>query len=343
MNTPKSLGYRFPAEWEPHKATWLSWPHRRDSWPNQLQNIFGAYSEFVKVISEGEHVCINVNNEVMQKEAEKHLEKAGVKSERVQFFLHPTNDAWCRDHGPGFLVREESPSKAVLNWNFNGWGGKLPHDLDDQIPMRIALLRDLPCFTPNIIMEGGSVDFNGAGTLLTTRSCLLNPNRNPHLNQEQIEEFLRDYYCVDQILWLGDGITGDDTDGHIDDLTRFVNEDTVVTIITSDSSHPDYDALQENAKALRKMRLLNGKQLNVIDLPLPSPYIEDDFFFPCSYANFYICNEAVIVPTFQDPRDEEALEILSVCFRGKKVIGINSKEIIWGLGSFHCLSQQEPL
>lgn len=341
-STPKALGYRFPAEWEPHKATWLSWPHRKDSWPERLQNIFGSYCEFVKVISEAEIACINVNDAAMQQEAQHLLEQAGAKMHRVQFFLHPTNDAWCRDHGPAFLVRSKTPKKAIVNWKFNGWGEKLAHDLDDQIPMRIALLHNLPCFTPDIIMEGGSIDVNGAGALLTTTSCLLNRNRNPLLSQEQLEDYLREYYCVDQILWLDDGITGDDTDGHIDDLTRFVNEDTVVTM-SCDSSHPDYHALQKNTKALHSMRLLSGKQLNVVELPMPTPYVEDGFFFPCSYANFYICNQAVIVPTFQVPQDDLALDLLSQCFPKKDVIGIHSKDIIWGLGSFHCLSQQEPL
>ena len=341
-STPKELGYRFPAEWERHKATWLSWPHRKESWPNHLHKIFGSYCEFIKVIASGEEVCINVNDAAMQEEAEKHLEKAGVRSKKIQFFYHPTNDAWCRDHGPAFLVHAKTSEKAIINWGFNGWGEKLPYDLDDQIPMRIALLRNFPCFTPDVIMEGGSVDFNGAGTLLTTTACLLNRNRNPYLTQEEIENYLRDYYCVDQILWLGEGITGDDTDGHVDDLTRFVNEDTVVTM-TCASSHPDYSALHENKKALQSMRLLNGKQLNIVELPMPTPYIENDYLFPCSYANFYICNKAVIVPTFGVPEDQTAIDLIAGCFPKRKVVGIYSKDLIWGLGSFHCLSQQEPL
>jgi agmatine deiminase len=332
QHTPKELGYRFPAEWEPHDATWLSWPHRTDSFPNILPKIYEPYSRFVAEIAKGERVCINVNDHAMERSAKEHLSKAGADLTRIEFFFHPTNDAWCRDHGPAFLVRKEEPQKALVGWKFNAWGGKYPHDLDEQIPLRISLKRGLPCFTPPLVMEGGSVEFNGEGTVLTTKSCLLSPSRNPHLDQKKIEEALRDYYCVDRVLWLDEGITGDDTDGHIDDLTRFVSKDSVVTMIAPHSSHPDYEVLKKNGKELDKMGL------NVFELKMPSPYEE----LPCSYANFYLCNAAVIVPTFEDPHDEAALELLSRCFPDRDVVGISSKEIIWGLGSFHCLSQQEP-
>lgn len=345
MKTPKELGYFFPPEWAPHHATWLSWPHKEASWPGKLQAIYPVYSQFVRLLAESEMVCINVNDEQMQKEAESHLIQAGVDLNKVSFFLFPTNDAWCRDHGPSFLVHSSPGArKAIVDWNYNAWGGKYPpYDLDDQIPSRIASYYQIHCFKPDVIMEGGSVEFNGKGSLLTTKSCLLNPNRNPHLTQSQIESYLIQYYGVDQVLWLESGIEGDDTDGHIDDLTRFINEDTVVTVVESNKKNPNYPILQNNLKALNSMRLLNGKQLNVIELPMPAPYIEEGQPLPCSYANFYISNKTVIVPTFEDPMDERALEILDSCFKDRKIVGLNSKDIIWGLGSFHCLSQQEPL
>lgn len=344
MKTPKELGYYFPPEWAPHHATWLSWPHKEASWPGKLQTIYAVYAQFVRLLAASEQVCINVNHTQMQKEAELHLIQAEVDLSNVRFFLFPTNDAWCRDHGPAFLVHPSySPRKAIVDWNYNAWGDKYPpYDLDNQIPSRIASYYQIPCFRPDIIMEGGSVEFNGIGSLLTTKSCLLNPNRNPQLTQSQIESYLIQYYGVDQILWLDSGIEGDDTDGHIDDLTRFVNEDTVVTVVESKKENPNYSILQNNLKALKSMRLLNGKQLNVIELPMPAPYFEEGQLLPCSYANFYISNHTVIVPTFEDPMDEKALDILSSCFKDRKIAGLNAKDMIWGLGSFHCLSQQEP-
>lgn len=344
MKTPKELGYYFPAEWEKHDATWLSWPHKKASWPGKIEKIYDVYVQFVKAISQGERVCININDRAMQAKAEYHLKEANVDFSQVQFFLHRTNDAWCRDHGPAFLIRKSlDQPKAIVDWRYNAWGEKYPpYDLDDQIPTLIAHHYKIPCFTPDVIMEGGSVEFNGKGTLLTTKSCLLNPNRNPHYTQGEIEHYLIEYYGIDQILWLESGIKGDDTDGHIDDLTRFVNENTVITMIADSINHPDYKVLRSNLKALESMRLINGERLNIIELPMPQPYYEEGQMLPCSYANFYISNAAVIVPIFEDPNDEKALEILSSSFKDRKVIGLNSKDIIWGLGSFHCLSQQEP-
>ncbi len=343
-HTPAQLGYYFPAEWERHTATWLSWPHKEASWPGKIETIFSIYAQFVKAVAEGEEVCINVNDEPMRQFALRHLQEAGADLSKVKFYFHPTNDAWCRDHGPAFLINlKADQKKVVVKWNYNAWGEKYPpHDLDNQIPLKIAEVRGLPVFRPDIVMEGGSVEFNGKGTLLTTKACLLNENRNPHLNQEQIEQYLRDYYGVNHILWLGDGIVGDDTDGHIDDLTRFVNADTVVTVVEQDSTNENYEILQENLKELHKLRLENGKQLNVIELPMPAIVEHEEQVLPASYANFYISNAAVVVPTFRDPNDQKALDILTQCFPDRKVIGLDSTDLIWGLGSFHCLSQQEP-
>ena len=342
-DTPKQAGYAFPAEWELHEATWLSWPHKEASWPGKIETVYGPYCEFIKVVAEGEKVRININDEETKAFAIAELQKVGADLNNVEFFMHPTNDAWCRDHGPAFLLNADRTRKAVIDWGYNAWGGKYPpFDLDDVIPTTIAQYYKLPLYTPDIVMEGGSVEFNGAGTILTTTACLLNENRNPHLNKFQIEQYLMEYYGAEQILWLGDGIVGDDTDGHIDDITRFVNEDTVLTVIEENEADENYHLLQENLEALKQMKLLSGKPLKVVTLPMPSPVIHEDTRLPASYANFYIANKAVVVPTFRDANDQRALDIIQSVFPDRKVVGIDSTDIIWGLGSFHCLSQQEP-
>jgi agmatine deiminase len=342
--TPNSLGYYFPAEFEKHDATWLSWPHKEESWPGKIEKIFPPYCEFIGRVAKGEPVNINVADEGMKQKALMHLHTAGVDLKQIRFFFHPTNDAWCRDHGPAFLINPRaSQKKMVVKWNYNAWGGKYPpFDLDNQIPLLIAKYYGIPIQSPGIIMEGGSVDFNGKGTLLTTTSCLLNPNRNPSLNQEQIERYLLDYYGVENILWLGDGIIGDDTDGHIDDITRFVNADTVVTVMEGNWRDENHQPLKENLQLLKAMRLENGQSLNILELPMPDPVVYKGQRLPASYANFYISNSCVTVPVFRDRKDDIALGILQQCFPRRTVVGIDSLDIIWGLGSFHCLSQQEP-
>ena len=342
-DSPAKAGFHFPAEWAKHTATWLSWPHKEESWPGKIGTIYRPYCNFIKEVSQGELVRINVADEHMAAFAKGQLLAVGADLSKIEFFNFPTNDAWCRDHGPAFLINEETKQKAIVDWGYNAWGGKYPpFDLDDVIPTKIGGRFNLPVYHPGIVMEGGSVDFNGKGTILTTTACLLNKNRNPHLNQQQIEEYLRNYYGAEQILWLGDGIVGDDTDGHIDDITRFVNEDTVVTVVEENKKDDNYHILQENLQTLKTMRLLNGKQLNIVELPMPDPVIYDGQRLPASYANFYIANAAVIVPTYRCTNDDRALEILQECFPDRKVVGIDSTDIIWGLGSFHCLSQQEP-
>jgi agmatine deiminase len=342
-DSPLAQGFSFPAEWAKHTATWLSWPHKEASWPGKLDTIYAPYIEFIKVVTEGELVRINVANADMKASVIFQLQNAGVDLNKIEIFEFPTNDAWCRDHGPAFLTNPATKQKVIVDWGYNAWGGKYPpFDLDDVIPTKIGNHFGLPVFNPGIVMEGGSVDFNGKGTILTTTACLLNKNRNPHLNQTQIESYLQNYYGAEQILWLGDGIVGDDTDGHIDDITRFVNEDTVVTVVEEDKNDDNYHILQENLDTLKTMRLLNGKQLNIVELPMPDGVIYDDTRLPASYANFYIANSAVIVPTYRSKNDDKALDILTQCFPDRKVIGIDSTDIIWGLGSFHCLSQQEP-
>jgi agmatine deiminase len=344
LSTPKSLGYHFPAEWEKHAATWLSYPHNEASWPGKIKNIFSFYHQFIKEVSRGELVHINVLDEKMKIQLLEDLEKAGVDLNRIRLHLHPTNDAWCRDHGPAFVVRDDpKDKKAVINWGYNGWGNKYPHELDDDIPLMIAHNQNLKVFSPGIIMEGGSVDFNGAGSILTTTACLLNENRNPDLTKDEIEHCLLDYYGAGQVLWLGEGIEGDDTDGHVDDITRFVNADTIITMVEPDKNDPNHALLEENLKTLKTMRLLNGKQPAIVEIPMPKPVYYENQRLPASYANFYISNAAVIVPTFQCPGDQMAIDLLSECFKDRPVIGVDSVEIIWGLGSWHCLSQQEPL
>jgi agmatine deiminase len=341
--TPKQLGFHFPAEFAKHDATWLSWPHKEASWPGKIDTIYPIYAQFIKLVSEGEKVNINVVDELMREKAIRYLQQINADMSKVQFHFFPTNDAWCRDHGPAFLVNQKEKKKMIVDWGYNAWGGKYPpFELDDNIPTLIAEYYKLPVVYPGIVMEGGSVEFNGKGTLLTTTSCLLNENRNPNLNQKQIEEFLVNYYGIDHILWLGDGIVGDDTDGHIDDLTRFVNADTVVTVVEHDKQDENYIPLRENLKELSKLRLENGKQINVVELPMPSAIVFEDMRLPASYANFYISNNYVVVPTFRDKNDDKALNILQDCFKDRKVVGLDSVDIIWGLGSFHCLSQQEP-
>lgn len=342
--TPKQLGYYFPAEFALHSATWLSWPHKEASWPGKIKSIFPSYCRFIKELTSVERVCINVRDEAMKAFAIQQLQTVNADINKVEFFFHATNDAWCRDHGPAFLINPNANvKKVIVDWNYNAWGNKYPpYDLDDIIPSLIAKEYGIPVYHPGIIMEGGSVDFNGKGTLITSTACLLNPNRNPQLNQQQIEDYLYSYYGVEQVLWVGEGIVGDDTDGHIDDTVRFVNEDTVITVIEENKKDENYQLLQDNLKQLQQMRLLNGKALNIVELLMPDELIYEGQRLPCSYANFYIANGLVVVPTFRSEKDDKALQTIQSCFPERKVVGIDSTDIIWGLGSFHCLSQQEP-
>ncbi|MBO9640278.1 MAG: agmatine deiminase family protein [Siphonobacter aquaeclarae] len=343
--TPKEQGFFFPPEWHPHRATWLTFPHNDHSWQDdKLDRMRPQYLQFIKAISEGELVCLNVSDIRLKARVLQWLSEAGVDLDRIRIVINPTNDAWCRDHGPAFLINPATGERMIVNWEYNAWGGKYPpYGDDDFLPVAIAKYLHLPHVSPGIVMEGGSVEFNGAGSVLTSKSCLLNPNRNPHLNQAQIERYLCDFYGMDQVLWVEGGIVGDDTDGHIDDTTRFVNEDTVVACVEEDPSDENHAILQTNLQMLKEMRLLNGKQLNIIELPMPKPVYINDFRTPGSYANFLICNAGVIVPVFNNPNDDRAIGILEQAFPGRKVIPLLADEIIWGQGSFHCLSQQEPL
>ena len=342
--TPKEQGYYMPAEWVRHEATWLTYPKNPDSWPGKIEAIYPSYHLFVKTLAESEAVHINVDDEQMLQHVEHELAASGADMSHIHLHIIASNDAWCRDHGPAFLLNRRDPSlRAMVNWNHNAWGGKYPYELDTEVPVRIhELMEEMPIFSPGIVMEGGSIDVNGCGDLLTTTSCLLNPNRNPHLTQDQIEEYLCNYYGVENIIWLGDGIVGDDTDGHVDDLSRFVADDIIVTAVEHDMWDENYEPLQKNLRMLQRARLASGKQPTVVELPMPDVVFYDGQRLPASYANFYICNDKVIFPTYRCLTDNEAAYILEACFPDREVIGIDSTDIIWGLGSFHCLSQQMP-
>ncbi len=341
---PASLGYRMPAEWEPHEATWLSWP-RRDgiSFPKAYDRVMPTFAKMVAALAGSESVRINVCDEKHEAEVKRVLSKARVPADHVTFFRIATNEPWCRDHGPIFLTRDAAPPLAITDWDYNAWGWKYPpFDDDDVVPTRVAEHFKLPVYSPGMVLEGGSIEVNGAGTLLTTRSCLLNPNRNPELTQSDIEARLRDFLGVKNILWLGDGIEGDDTDGHIDDITRFVDRTTVVTAVEEDEDDRNFQPLRENLEALRAMETEDGTPLAVLKLPMPHKIMRDGQRLPASYANFYIANRVVLLPVFADTHDKWAIAVLEKAFPDRKIVPIDCRELIWGLGAFHCLTQQQP-
>ncbi|HXP34660.1 MAG TPA: agmatine deiminase family protein [Chthoniobacterales bacterium] len=347
--TPAQLGYRMPAEWEPHTATWVSWPRREGiSFPDSFDRVLPALREMVAALinngqsgSDSEPVCINVINGAHEAEARAVLD-ALPRQECITYYEIPTNEPWCRDHGPIFLTRKSDPKLAIVDWDYNAWGNKYPpFDLDEVVPTRIAEILKIPVFYPRMILEGGSIEVNGAGALLTSESCLLNKNRNPNLSRDEIEQRLRDFLGAREILWLGDGIEGDDTDGHIDDLARFVSETRIVTVVEENSDDANYKPLQENLERLRELKI-NNRKIDIVTLPMPKKIVREDLRLPASYANFYIANSCVLLPTFADPADEIAMSILRDCFPTRRVIGIDCRELIWGLGTFHCLTQQQP-
>jgi agmatine deiminase len=343
-HTPKSQGFFFPAEWHQHHATWFTFPYNEASWQGAKRDkMYENYVQLIKTISTKEKVCINANSADIEAFIIDLLSKNDIDLKQIEILVGPTNDAWCRDHGPSFLINPVTKQRMIVDWEYNAWGEKYPpFDSDNKIPQRIANYRNLPFVSPKIVMEGGSVEFNGAGTIMTSKSCLLNKNRNPNLNQNQIEHYLCEFYGAEQILWLDEGIVGDDTDGHIDDITRFINQDTVITMVEADKNDENHAVLAQNLNLLKKMRLLNGKQLNIVELQMPKPLVVDNFRVPASYGNFLICNAGVIVPTFKAATDQLALDIITSVVKDRPVIGLDSTDIIWGQGSFHCLSQQEP-
>lgn len=341
--TPRSLGYRMPAEWDLHEATWISWPHAAgQSFPDSYDRVVPTLVKMAAVLAESEILRINISSVEQEREVRGYLSKAA-PMERIEFHHHPTNEPWCRDHGPIFVKRSGDPSLAINDFGYNAWGGKYPpYDSDDIVPTRIARDLGLPLFNPGFILEGGSVDPNGEGTLLTTESCLLNPNRNPSMSREQIEQGLSDYLGVEKILWLGDGIEGDDTDGHVDDITRFVSRDTVVTVVEPYQGDPNHLPLRENLERLLEMTLADGTPLNVLEMPMPPRIDREGLRLPASHANFYIANESVLMPAFRGESDAVAADLLAGLFPSRMIRPIDCRELIWGLGAFHCLTQQQP-
>jgi agmatine deiminase len=334
-----------PAEWEPHAATWLAWPHKQESWPGNFGSIPGVWVEMVRALASHEGVNILVNDAATAADVRQLLQAAQVSDRNVSLHLIATDDAWARDHGPTFVTRNVNGGAelAAIDWIYNAWGGKYPPwDADAAVPRLIAAQLGIPAFAPGIVLEGGSIDVNGRGALLTTEACLLNPNRNPHLGREAIEQVLRDYLGVRHILWLGDGIVGDDTDGHIDDLARFVDVSTVVTVLETNPHDDNYERLQMNYERLRRMTDQDGRALQIVTLPMPEPVYYEGQRLPASYANFYIANGVVLVPVFDDPHDAVALRTLQELFPRRRVVGLRARELVWGLGAFHCVTQQQP-
>ena len=346
--TPASLGYSFPPEWHAHAATWFSWPRPEGiSFPDKYQSIPENMAGIIREIAPRERVEINVPNGNWAHIVRQQLQQLGSPTENVFFHHIRTNESWCRDHGPAFVLRAGRGGKAeaaIVDWAFNAWGGKYPpYEDDDAVPTRIAEELKLPVFYPGIVMEGGAVDFNGAGTVMTTTSCLLNKNRNPHLSKAEIEQYLKDYYGQKHVIWLREGIAGDDTDGHIDDLARFINPTTVVIGVEEDPKDENYKVLQDNLTRLRKLKDQDGRPFNLVEIPMPGVVEHDGQRLPATYVNFYFVNGALLVPTYRHKtNDRRALEVLQRYLPERKVIGIDCVELIWGLGAIHCLTQQQP-
>ncbi len=341
--TPAALGFRMPAEWAPQAAVWLSWPHNRATWPGQFRPVPYDYAKFVAAISRFESVRINAAV-ALHPRAKRLCAAAGADMTKVAFYNYPTNDAWCRDHGPIFVKHTQTGEVAITDWRHNAWGDKYPpYDLDNLIPPRIARRLRVKRFENDMVLEGGSIDVNGEGLLLTSEQCLLHKNRNPHLSRAQIEQTLRDWLGAKEILWVGEGIIGDDTDGHIDDITRFYKPDGFVSVVEPNTRDPNHKILEKVLERLRSFRTPVGKKFDIVTLPMPKPFAFQGQRVPASYANFLIINGAVLVPTFrQKKRDAEVCEILGGCFPGREIIPLDCYNLIWGLGTLHCLSQQQP-
>jgi agmatine deiminase len=347
-HSPAALGFRMPAEWEPHAATWLAWPHERADWPGKLAAIPWVYGEVVRQIVAGERVRLLVDDAAAERAARRLLGRVGVDVGRVDFFRAPTNRAWTRDYCPIYL-RHGDGEVALTNWKFNGWAKYPNHRLDDAVNDRIARAQRRRQWKPaagarRLVLEGGSIDVNGAGTLLTTEECLLSEvqARNPGVTRVELERVLGEHLGVRKVLWLGEGIVGDDTHGHVDDLARFVDAHTVVVAAEEDRGDANYARLAEARGRLERMSNADGAPLRVVPLPMPAPLYLDGQRLPASYANFYVCNAAVLVPTFNDPHDRRALDTLAALFPSRKVVGIHAVDLVWGLGTLHCMTQQEP-
>ena len=348
---PTAAGDARPAEWEPHEATWIAWPHNRHDWPGKLSPIPWVYAEIVRRLAASEPVRILVGTEAQQRRARRLLKRVGADLGRVEFHMAPTDRSWARDYGLFFVRRPRpEPRLAISRFRFNAWASYGNWHLDDAVPDTIARWLGLPVFRAqragrDVVLEGGSIDVNGAGTLITTEECLLDQSvqvRNPGLDRRDMEQVLKDYLGATQLLWLGRGIAGDDTHGHVDDLCRFVNRTTLVLCQETEPADANYAPLQENRERLQRMRLEDGSGVEVVPLPMPAPLLLDGRRLPASYANFYIANDIVLVPTFNDPQDRRALGILADLFPGRAAVGIHAVDLVWGLGTLHCLTHQQP-
>jgi agmatine deiminase len=356
--SPSDLGFSMPAEWEPHEATWLGWPHNPTDWPDKLDTIRWVYGEMVRRISTGELVRILINNSAEEKLARRYLTRAGCDLKRVQFVPYPTNRGWMRDSGPIFVRRKASRSRvknrknetAIVHFHFNAWAKYKDWQKDRRVPeMAARLLRkqlfNAECDGRDFVIEGGGIEANGRGSLLTTEECYLDPKvqvRNPGLGRSEIEATLKRFLGVRNVLWLAAGPAGDDTHGHIDDICRFVNPKTLVLIKETNPKDANYRPLAENWERIQDLRLEDGSRPEVVSLPMPGPLHFDGYRLPASYANFYISNAAVIVPTFNDPNDRVALGRLGELFRDRPVVGIHAVDLVLGFGTLHCLTQQQP-
>lgn len=340
--TPASLGYRMPAEWEPHSATWLSWPHNSKTWPGQdMAKVQEVHIAMMKGLHLGEKVNLLVNDQKTFDYVSGKLLETGISGIYIHIF--PTNDVWIRDYGPNFLVGSSPTDNVALNkWGFNAWGGKYLWDKDVQVGHTIAKYLGMTVFSPGIILEGGAIECNGQGVCITTEQCMLNKNRNPELSRKDIEQYLKDYLGVRQIIWCQGDVVGDDTDGHIDNLVRFVNADTVLCAWEGDPQDHNHKCLKENYEILKSAKDQNGKPFNVVRLPMPG-YVGDSVKrLPASYANFYIGNKAVILPVYDMPNDKIALSLLQKFFPDREIVCVPSRTFIWGLGGIHCVTQQQP-
>jgi agmatine deiminase len=345
--TPARIGFRMPAEWEPHEATWIAWPHHRDDWPGKFAAVPWVYGEIVRHLPRSEEVRILVNGTAGERAARAVLSKLGLDGGRISFRRVPTDRVWTRDYGPGFVT--SGGETGIVHWHFNAWAKYPNWQRDADAAGRIAQEMGLRTWRPEVegrrvVLEGGSIDVNGQGLLLTTEECLLSDvqERNPGLRREDYERLFADYLGAKKVLWLGRGIAGDDTHGHVDDLARFVGPRTVVIVVEDDANDVNYGPLQENLERLRGMTDLDGRPLEVVPLPMPGPVMFDGQRLPASYANFYIANDRVLVPTFNDPNDRKALGVLAEVFPGREVVGIHAVDLVWGLGTLHCLTQQQP-
>ncbi len=345
---PSKQNFRLPAEWENHEAVWLGWPHNRNDWPGKFSPIQWVYAEIVRRISPGEKVRIIVESKVHEKKVKYVLKSSNVEFNNLEFFQFKTDRGWMRDSCPAFIKNEKQI--AQVNFKFNGWAKYQDHKKDEKLPDFISTKLDITKFVPkhngkHVVLEGGSIDVNGKGTLITTEECLLDEKlqvRNPGFVKKDYEEIFKDYLGVSNVLWLGKGITGDDTHGHVDDLCRFVNEKTVVLVQEKNSNDANYKALQENKERLKDFHLEDGSSLDAVYLPMPEPVVFKKQRLPASYANFYISNSTVLVPTFNDPNDKIALGILSDLITDRRVIGIHALDLVWGLGTLHCLTHEQP-